>query len=221
MKEFIAKKCEQKLLDLNLQMFAEGGGEGGSGEQGGAGGSGGTPPAGAGTEPISFANQSELDSFVDKRLAKSLETTQAKWKAEQQEALEAAKSEAARMAQMSAEEKAQLEEKKKQEAEAERLADITRRELRLEAFEELTERSLPKELIDAVVLTDADACMKSIDSIEKAFRAAVEEGVKERLASSAQPPKFGSSSGASEKGSLGARLAKQGQQKQESKFFKN
>lgn len=214
MKEFITKRCEQKLLELNLQMFA-GDGEGGSGEPGA------TPPAA--TEPISFANQSELDSFVDKRIAKSLETAQAKWKTEQQEALEAAKTEAARMAQMSAEEKAQLEEKQKQEAEAERLANITRRELRLEAFEELTERDLPKELIDAVVLTDADACMKSIDSIEKAFRAAVEEGVKQRLANSAQPPVFGNngSGGGNEKGSLGKRLAQQNQQKTESKFFKN
>ncbi|EOH94836.1 DUF4355 domain-containing protein [Enterococcus pallens] len=221
MKEFIAKKCEQKLLELNLQMFAgEGGGDGGSGEPGGAGNLGGTPPVCA--EPISFASQSELDSFVDKRLAKSLETAQAKWKAEQEEALEAAKSEAARLAQMTAEERAQMEEKKRQEAEAERLADITRRELRLEAFEELTERNLPKELIDAVVLTDADACKKSVDSIEKAFRAAVEEGVKDRLANSAQPPVFGGGSGgAPEAGSIGSRLGKQSQQKQESKFFKN
>ncbi|MBO0413219.1 DUF4355 domain-containing protein [Enterococcus hulanensis] len=195
MKDFILKKCEQKMLQLDLQLFADGdggGGDGGSGD--------------GNAEPISFANQSELDSFVDKRVAKSLETAQSKWKTEQQEAIEAAKSEAAKMAQMTAEEKAQMAEKKKQEAEEERLADITRRELRLEAFETLTEKNLPKELIDAVVLTDAESCKKSIEGLETAFRSAVEAGVNERLAASANTPPANSSNGKID--SIGSKAAK-------------
>ena len=194
MKEFILKKCEEKLMKLDLQLFAEPGGDGGGGD---------TPPP---AEPISFASQSELDSFVDKRVAKSLETAQSKWETDHKEKLEAAKSEAARMAQMSAEEKAKLEEEKKQKEEAKRLEDITRRELRIEAYESLAEKDLPKELIDAVMLTSAEECTKSIESIETAFRAAVEKGVNDRLAASASTPPAGNSGGKSD--SIGSKAAK-------------
>lgn len=190
-------KCKNELLlAMDLQLF---------GEDPGSGGNGDGDPAG-GDESISFANQSELDSFVDKRISKSLETAKSKWETDSQAKIEAAKTEAAKMAQMTAEEKAQLEEEKKQKEEAERLADITRRELRIEAYESLAEKKLPKELIDAVVLTSAEECTKSIEGIEKAFRAAVEIGVNERLLGSASTPPANSAGAKGE--SLGSQAAK-------------
>lgn len=197
MKIFSHMKCKNELLlAMDLQLFAEDPGSGGNGNGDSAGGD----------EPISFATQSELDSFVDKRISKSLETAKSKWETEQKAKIEAAKSEAAKMAQMTAEEKAQLEDEKKQKEEADRLADITRRELRIEAYESLAEKDLPKELIDAVVLTSAEECTKSIESIETAFRAAVEKGVNDRLAASASTPPAGNSGGKSD--SIGSKAAK-------------
>ena len=203
----IKSLCEEKLK-LNLQLFAEGDGEGGQ--------------EGQGTEqPITFASQADFDSAVDKRTAKALETAQAKWQAQLEEEREKAMTEGQRMAQMTEEERKKEQAEKEAKANAQREADLTRRELRLTALEELTTRNLPKELIEAVVLTDAEQCTSSIVAIETAFRTAVEAGVNERLKNSASAPHVGAENGGqTEKGSIGKRIAQQNTQtEQKSNFF--
>lgn len=158
-------------LKLNLQLFTDGG-DGGNGEP----------------EVITFANQSELDSWKDKQLAKSLETAKAKWETESAAKLEEAKTEAERLAKMTADEKAAAEAQKQADELAKREADITRRELKAQSLEKLAEKGLPSELIDAVVLTDADTCNSSIESISAAFSKAVEKAVNEKLKDSAEIP---------------------------------
>lgn len=206
----------RKLLKWNLQLFTDGG-DGGSDGDSGSGEPGGNEP-----KQIVFANQSEFDSAVDKQITKALNTAQEKWKAESDKAIQQAQTEAQRLAGLTAEEKAKELKKQEDEALNTRLAEITRRELRAEALEALTEKELPKELIDAIVLTNADDCNKSIEAIEKSFRAAVEVAVNKRLVGSAgAPPAFGNSS-SNQEGSTGKRLAQQNLNKQtESKFFKN
>lgn len=167
----------KQLAPMNLQMFAEGADGGTDGAEAGAG-------EGA-AQAISFATQAELDSALDKHANKALETAKAKWALESQQAIERAKSEAEKMASLTAEQKAEAIKQKEADTLATREADITRRELRAQSLEILAERELPKELVEVVVLTDAEACTTSINAIEKAFRSAVESGVNKRLASSA------------------------------------
>lgn len=196
-------KKHGNLFSMQLQYFAEDDG------------------ASDGAEPISFASQSELDSFIDERLNAEKTT----WKSEAQKAIDDAKTEGQKMAQMTAEQQAKYEEEQRSTELAKRESEITRRELRAHSLELLAEKSLPKELIDIVVLTDADACSKSIDAVEKSFSSAVQKAVDERLATSAGslPGVSGSSNGKTEAGSIGRRLAEQGLQakQQKSVYFKN
>ena len=216
MKQFIDEKCSKMLM--NLQMFGDGDGAGSS--------NGGEVGSNEGDEPISFKNQSEFDSAVDKRMSKALETAQSKWEKDTQERIDKARNdgltEGQRMAQMSEDERKQAEQAQQEEAAAKREAALVSRELRLEALEELTKRDLPKELVDAVVLTAADACKNSIEAIEKSFNTAVEQGVKKALAVSAQgvTPHNNGGSTTKEVGSYGKSLAeKNGVKKTESNYF--
>lgn len=197
-------KLNQDKLKMYLQMFADGDTEGGQETT---------------TEPITFSSQAEFDSAVDKRTAKALETAQARWQAQLENARQEALTEGQRMAQMTAEERAQEEARQQEEAVAQREAELTRRELRLTALEELATRNLPNGLIEAVALTDAETCTKSIDAIEQAFRDAVEEGVNDRLKRSTEVPAGGGANTVQPE-SRAKRLAQQNASQQtESKFF--
>lgn len=183
----------------------------------GDGGSGGE----GGDEVITFANQSELDSAIDKRTEKALATAREKWEKDAKERETQALTEGQRLAQLSEEERRKEAENKRNDSIAKKEADLTRRELRFTALEELTTRELPTELIEAVVLTNAEDCTNSIVAIEKAFRSAVEAGVNDRLArSAANAPGQGGSSQGNDPGALGKRLANANkQQTKQSKFF--
>lgn len=120
--------------------------------------------------------QAELNDIISKRLARV--------EKEHAQAIEKAKAEGEANAKLSAEERA-----KKEQAEAlakleEREREIARREQKATALEELGKRSLPKELIAAVDLSNAE---QSISDIEKAFTSAVQSAVETRLKS--EPPK--------------------------------
>jgi len=58
---------------------------------------------------------------------------------------------------------------------------LLQRELKAMAVEKLTARALPRELADALCYDSEAECLKGIDSIERAFRAAVQASVDERL----------------------------------------
>lgn len=182
-----------------------GAGEGGSGA-GGAGGSAGASGEGAGGEgkggegggkgdgKVSFTpeQQAEVDRILGERLSKA----QTKWEKDFQTKLDEAKTEAEKLAKMNADQKAEYERKKQEEAMTKRESEITRRELRATALETLAEKGMPKTLADILNYTDADSTNKSIESVEKAFREAVEAGVNERL--KGEPPKGGGGKGANE-----------------------
>jgi len=191
MKRYVQSLTENKYrLALNLQTFNDGGGEGaaggeggdaGQGDQGGEGGSNG------GQQKITFTaeQQAEVDRIIGERLGKA----QSRWEKDYQAKLEEAKTEADKLAKMNADQKAEYEKKKHEEALAKRESDITRRELRATALESLAEKGLPKTLADILDYADADSTSKSIETVEKAFRDAVETAVNERLKGT--PPKGG------------------------------
>lgn len=134
--------------------------------------------------PTPRRNQAAIDSAVKQRLAR--ERRDAEKRIEQ--AREEARSEAEKLAQMNEAQRAEHERQRAEQAAkdreaaiAKREAEITRRELRAEAIETLHKRGLPANLEAVLNYPDADACSASIDTVEKAFREAVQQGVDERL----------------------------------------
>ena len=99
----------------------------------------------------------------------------------------AQQAEAEKLAKMTADERAAHERAAHEQAVAGRLAEVTRRELRIEAHKALTEKGLPAELLDALRYDDAESCKASMAAVEAAFRAAVEAGVNGRLRGSGLP----------------------------------
>lgn len=156
------------------------GGGSGAGDDGSGDGSNGGKSGSDGNKEVSFddflktgKNQAEFD----RRVNKAIETAKEKWEI----LLDDKVSEAEKLAKMTAAEKQQYMEKKRQEALDKREAEITKRELMATAKNTLTDKKLPLELADILVYSDADACNKSITAVEKAFNAAVEKAVEERL----------------------------------------
>lgn len=171
------KEIMKYKLKLNLQMFNDEEQEGQEAE----------------VEAITFGSRSELDSYLDKHTSKALNTARSNWEQEAQAKIEEAKTEAEKMAKMSADEKAKAEAEKRANELARREADITRRELKAQALEQLAEKGLPKDLVGAISFVDAEACNKSIESIENAFNQALEARMKQELINSAVVPGSASS----------------------------
>lgn len=171
------------IFPINLQLFAADG----SGEANQGGESESQDAQKPAAQPRTYTEeelQTAIDSAVKQRLAR--EKRDAEKRIEQ--AREEARSEAEKLARMNEEQRAEHErqraEKAAQEREAaiaKREADITRRELRAEAIDTLHKRGLPAGLEAVLNYSDADACSASIDTVEKVFREAVQQGVDERL----------------------------------------
>lgn len=191
-----AIKVADKLnlrIPFDVQFFADGGdgaqGDG-NGEGAGQGDGAGTGDQNNGEGTKSFDDllkDKAYQSEFDKRVAKALETAKGKWSTEQQKAIEDAKTEAEKLAKMNAEQKAQYE-KEKQEADFnKRMKDLTTRELKAEAYEQLAEKSLPKELVELLNYESADTVKASMEAVEKAFQSAVEKVVNEKLKGKGAP----------------------------------
>lgn len=168
-------------LPWAIQKMAADGAGGGAGAEESTGDGAGTNEN-DGNEPkgVSFddflkdkANQAEFD----RRVAKALETQKGKLDKDYADKLAAQKTEAEKLARMNAEQKAEYERQKQLDELARREADITRRELRAEALNQLGEKKLPTKLADILDYSSADACTKSIESVTAAFQEAVAEGV--------------------------------------------
>ncbi len=182
----------RSFMPLNLQFFAE------------PAPAGDTPPAddagdpGKQTDPPAAGKtftQEEVDKIVQARLAK-----EAKKNAD---AVAAARTEAEKLAKMTAEEKAAHDQQEREAKLAQREADIARRELRATALQTLGEKKLPAELADVLDYTDADKCNASIASVEKVYRAAVQQGVEDRMKGN-PPPATGKPAGTAQPGLKGA-----------------
>lgn len=161
----------------NLQKFAEGGDGDGEGDaNGGDGGNSGDGSAG-GDDDKKYS-----DADVNKILNKKF----AEWEKKQAKKI----SEAEKLANMTAEEQlkrlqSELESMKK---------DKTRSELASAARGILSESDIqvPDNLIANLIGEDAEATKENVEAFSKAFKAAVQEGVKEALKGKT-PPSGGSS----------------------------
>lgn len=158
-----------------------------------------TPPSGAQTPPAqqnntqtpSFddflkteGNQKEFDKRVGAAVDKAVKEAQARWQDMTNDKL----SEAEKLAKMNETDKANYLQAKREKELKEREAAITRRELKAESKGTLAEKGLPAALADVLDYTSAEACKKSLESLEKAFQSAVSAAVETRLKGT-EPPK--------------------------------
>lgn len=182
-------RLRNQQMKYNLQIFAEGGSNG-------ADGGNGAEPGAEGGESTQVQATLSFDDFLkdgknqsefDKRVAKAIETSRSKWQAEYESKLEAEKTEAAKFAKMNAEQKAQYEAEKRAADLDERERAITERELKAQANVTLTEKGLPLELSKILKYKDAETCNSSIEVVEKAFQAALEKAVNDKLRGSGAP----------------------------------
>lgn len=123
----------------------------------------------------------DFQSEFDRRVSRALETARGKWAQETEKRIERARAEAEAMARMSGEERMAHDLARREAALNEREGAIARRELRAEAARMLSERSLPPELAEALNYESAERVAESLDAAERAFRAAVQNGVEMRM----------------------------------------
>lgn len=195
-------------FEMNLQLFAEDGGGGasvgagtsGGGQDGGSGNSGGQSGGGTGASGGGkdggkdsgngnsgggrMLTQDEVDALIEKRLARERRDAEKRL----EDARAAARKEGEERARMTEEERskadrerAERETREREQRLRDREAEITRRELRAGAVEELQKKGLPRELGGLLDYSSEDACKKSMDTVEKVFRDAVQAGIDARL----------------------------------------
>lgn len=149
-----------------------------------------------GGERPSFAelmkNNSDYQSELDRRINQAVETATAKATEKERKRQEAIRNEemeeVTRVANMTPEEKDKYYANKEKEKAKAKDAELTMRELKIDARTALQEKGLPDAFVDLLNYTDADACEKSIGTLESAFRKAVQEAVNDKLKGN-QPPK--------------------------------
>lgn len=188
---------------MKLQLFADGG-EGGPGA--GEDGTGGNGAGEGGQDPnpnqIAFTDQSELDSWYDKKFAKSAEKLKEGWKQEQsqQKAYE----------DMTPDEQREHELEQQQSALADREQKVTIAENRANLTQKLAADGLPVGLVAAFEpsLSNTDNLEAVYGDVTKGYRDAVREAVDKKLAGSSEVPgSTGGGGGGSQ--SAGESLAEQ------------
>lgn len=183
-------------MPMKLQFFADGDGSGTEGGDGAGDGTGSEGGEGAGDEPPKnfddVLKQDDFKSEFDRRVQQAINTALTKQKSKYEALMDDKLSEAEKLAKMTKDEKQEYLSRKHEKELADREAAITRRELAAEAKNTLAEKKLPAQLADVLVYTDAEACSKSIEAVEKAFNEAVAAAVEEKL-KGGKPPKRGDS----------------------------
>ncbi|RGH99877.1 DUF4355 domain-containing protein [Coprobacillus sp. AM26-5AC] len=160
------------MFPLDIQLFADDNSGDGSGNDDQGTGQDNQDSGEGGQETKTFT-QEELDKIVQGRIAKERKA----WEKQ----LEEQQTEAQKLETMSEKEKKKYQEEKRIKDLDDREAAITRRELTAQAKVQLADKGIPTELAEILILTDADSCKKSIETVEKAFQSAVEKAVEEKI----------------------------------------
>lgn len=134
-------------------------------------------------------SQEDVDNVVRKRLAEQ----KAKSDAQVQDAIQQGIADYERKQKMTAEERVSEENQKRQNELDAKERNITLRENRATAIEQLAEKGIDTSLVNFVVDLDADKMTDNIKTLEKSLNKAVEAAVKQRL-SGKVPTDFGDGS---------------------------
>lgn len=159
-------------LTLNIQHFAE---EGGEGDRGGAEQE---------AETINLTAdelQKKIESESDRKLSSALEKKQVEWEALTEQRIQEAIEEKERLSKLSEKERKNEELSKREQEIADRLAEIERKELRSEAIDDLQKKNLPADFADFLLAEDAEKTLENINNFKKSFDDAVNEAVKEKM----------------------------------------
>lgn len=161
------------MFPLDIQLFADDNSGDVSGNDDDQGTGQDNQDSGEGGQETKTFTQEELDKIVQGRIAKERKA----WEKQ----LEEQQTEAQKLETMSEKEKKKYQEEKRIKDLDDREAAITRRELTAQAKVQLADKGIPTELAEILILTDADSCKKSIETVEKAFQSAVEKAVEEKI----------------------------------------
>ena len=117
--------------------------------------------------------QDDINRIVSQTIASERKKAEA--------AVAQARQEAETLAQMTAEQRAEHQMTERETALTAREDARTRREIHAEAVRLLQEKGLPAELADALEYADEQSMSLAIEQLEKAFRAALQQGIEERM----------------------------------------
>ena len=181
---------ENKLIKMNLQLFADGENADAGNEQ--ATDNTETTETKETAEIKSFT-QAELDAQVtaesDRRVSKALETAKTKWAAEEAEKVK----QAAELAKLSGEQLAAKQMELKEQDIAKREGDLNKQILNMQTKEDLIKKNLPADFAGMCVAETPEKTLENINALEVAWKAAIEKGIDERIKGSAgTPPGAGS-----------------------------
>jgi len=174
-----------KMLDFDMQLFADGadGDKGGAGaadngakDTGDKGGAAGTT-GGKEDARNKAADDAELQSKIEDAVSKA----QKRWEKEYQKKIDAEKKEQERLSKLSEEERKKAEAEKREKELADKEADLKRKELKLEMVKVLAERNIPVQFMDYLVAEDNPSTLNRITEFEKAYKKAIEDAVNEKL----------------------------------------
>lgn len=132
-----------------------------------------------------FLSDSKNQAEFDRRVSKALETAKTSFENQKQAAI----TEALKLQKMTEEQKFSYEQQQAQKQLAEKEAELTRRELKLNAINALTEKDLPVDLVDSLSYDSKESYEKSMARVTKAFEKAVSKAIDARLRQ--PPPKAG------------------------------
>lgn len=158
-------------LPLNLQFFAEG-----------DGGDDGKEDDQEENVTLTAAElQKKIDAETDRKLSKVLEKKQKEWEDKQQAAIQKALEEKERLSKLSEKERKDEELSTREKELADRLAEISRKELKADAVTDLTEKGLNTKFADFLLAEDAEKTLANINTFKEIFDEALNQAVKEKL----------------------------------------
>ena len=117
--------------------------------------------------------QDDINRIVSQTIASERKKAEA--------AVTQARQEAEALAQMTAEQRAEHQMTERETALVAREDALKKREIHDEAVRLLQEKGLPAELANALEYADAQSMNLAIEQLEKAFRAALQQGIEERM----------------------------------------
>ena len=143
--------------------------------------------------------QSELDSIIEKRLARERAKLEKEYKTKINEGITSGLDEAKKLEKMTAQEKAEYEFNKRLADLEAREKEYNLRELKQTALSILNEKGFDiesaKSISTLLDYTDADKCKASIDNIDKLISGLVEKGVNAKIKTNKTPAQKETTSG--------------------------
>ena len=150
-------------------------------------------------QPEKTFTQAELDSIIEKRLARERAKLEKEYKTKINEGITSGLDEAKKLEKMTAQEKAEYEFNKRLADLEAREKEYNLRELKQTALSILNEKGFDiesaKSISTILDYTDADKCKASIDNIDKLISGLVEKGVNAKIKTNKTPAQKETTSG--------------------------